>query len=238
MSEAAIQDSHQPRYSVWTWIFNPFEFIAGGQALAAGLIIIVISGVLAAVGNGRFDGVLDFHAGSEVVLWVPIAEGLINWLCMGLILFGLGSLWSQSNVRAIDVLGTQAFARYPYGILALLAMLPGVQAYTSATMAQLKRITEEGIQSPTALQDLAFPPGISAFEMAQFFFFTFMVIVLLVWMIILMYKAFSVSCNLRGAKAIGMFILGLLLAEILSKILILGMSYATGTLPDMPGLSG
>jgi len=43
-------------------------------------------------------------------------------------------------------------------------------------------------------------------------------IVLLCWMVALMYKSYSVSCNVRGGKAIGTFIAGLLLAEILSKI--------------------
>ena len=38
-----------------------------------------------------------------------------------------------------------------------------------------------------------------------------------------MYKAYSVACNLRGGKAIGTFIGGLLLAEIVSKVAVVAL---------------
>ena len=37
-------------------------------------------------------------------------------------------------------------------------------------------------------------------------------------MVALMYKSFSVSCNVKGGKAIGIFVAGLLVAEVLSKL--------------------
>jgi hypothetical protein len=42
-------------------------------------------------------------------------------------------------------------------------------------------------------------------------------ILLSVWTVFYMYKSYSVSCNLRGAKAILSFIGALIVAEILSK---------------------
>jgi hypothetical protein len=45
-----------------------------------------------------------------------------------------------------------------------------------------------------------------------------LLMVFLVWMVALMYQAFSVACNVKGGKAIGTFIGGLVLAEIISKI--------------------
>jgi uncharacterized protein (DUF697 family) len=53
-----------------------------------------------------------------------------------------------------------------------------------------------------------------------FFAATLLMLPLLVWMIVLMYKAYSVSCNVRGPKAILSFIAALILAEILSKLAI------------------
>ncbi len=47
-----------------------------------------------------------------------------------------------------------------------------------------------------------------------------LMILILVWTVTLMYRAYSVSCNVRGGKAIGTFIVGLLLAEISSKFAI------------------
>jgi hypothetical protein len=49
----------------------------------------------------------------------------------------------------------------------------------------------------------------------------------LCWMVALMYKSFSVSCNVKGGKAIGTFVAGLIIAEILSKLaLVQVMRYA------------
>ena len=51
-----------------------------------------------------------------------------------------------------------------------------------------------------------------------------------IWMIALMYKAYTVSCNVKGAKVVTTFILSLILAEILSKVLILALfSNTVGT---------
>ncbi|MND07029.1 hypothetical protein D3C83_287800 [compost metagenome] len=50
--------------------------------------------------------------------------------------------------------------------------------------------------------------------------FTLIAIVCAVWAIILMYRAFSVSCNLRGPRAVIPFIVAMLLAEIATKSLI------------------
>jgi hypothetical protein len=41
-----------------------------------------------------------------------------------------------------------------------------------------------------------------------------------IWMVALMWKSFSHCCNVRGGKAIGAFVMSLLAAEVLSKVLI------------------
>ena len=48
----------------------------------------------------------------------------------------------------------------------------------------------------------------------------FITLVPAIWMIALMYNAFVVSTNIRGAKATAWFIAGLLIAELLSKVLL------------------
>jgi hypothetical protein len=58
-------------------------------------------------------------------------------------------------------------------------------------------------------------------------------------MVALMYKAFSVSCNVKGGKAIGTFIGGLLLAEIISKIcIVLALQFAETTHAAMAESTG
>jgi hypothetical protein len=49
-------------------------------------------------------------------------------------------------------------------------------------------------------------------------------LLLICWVVALMYKSYSVSCNVKGGLAIGTFIAGLILAETLSKIAILKLN--------------
>jgi len=48
------------------------------------------------------------------------------------------------------------------------------------------------------------------------------------WMLVLMYRAFAVSCNVGKAKAIIVFIVAVLLGEVLSKIILVAMLIGAG----------
>ena len=43
---------------------------------------------------------------------------------------------------------------------------------------------------------------------------------MIIWMVVLMYRAYCVSCNIKGPKAIGTFIAALIVGEVLSKVFI------------------
>ena len=106
-----------------TLLINPFYYVAGGKALSLGLAGIVLAGLVGALGQTHFDGVLDTHVGARVPVWVFLAEGIVDWLCLGGVLLVLGRVASKTAFRALDVLGTQALARWPAVVLASL-MLP------------------------------------------------------------------------------------------------------------------
>ena len=56
-----------------------------------------------------------------------------------------------------------------------------------------------------------------------FFISAIIAIIMIIWTAVLMYKAYAVSCNVKGAKAIGTFIASLIVAEIVSKLLIIAL---------------
>ena len=93
--------------------------------MAAGLAVIVGTGLLGSLSRSHFDGVLDFHTGAEAPPWLFVFEGPIDWLALAVPLWIGGLLISKSRPRAIDVLGTQALARFPTLALALVGLLPG-----------------------------------------------------------------------------------------------------------------
>ena len=170
-------------------------------------MIILLSAFVGSLGNTHFDGVLDVHTGLEAPLWCFFAEGLINWICMAVPLFFFGLIVSRSSFRAIDVFGTQALARGPY-LIAAVVMLPEANRrfdeYLTARLTQA---------APTV--------AINYIDVFIFAFAVIVTILMAVWMVALMYRAYAVSCNIRGAKAIATFIVSLIGAEVLSKAVIL-----------------
>jgi len=187
-----------------TLLFNPFIYIAGARALCLGLVAILLAGLLGYVSHTHFDGVLDIHTGSARPLWVFLSEGMIDWLCLSLALLMFGKLISRTPFRTIDVLGTQALARWPTVFLSLITLPKAFQRFGSYLAEQ---ITKQG--------------GKIEFNTADAIIFLAVVaamIPLLCWMVALMYKSYSVSCNVKGGKAVGTFIGGIILAKVLSKL--------------------
>jgi hypothetical protein len=194
-------NTQQPQNKTVTLLFNPFFYIAGAQALLLGIIAIVLTSLIGSFGNAHFDGVLDSHVGAAAPLWVFFAEGFIDWLCLTLVLWVCGKIISKTMFRAVDIIGTQALARWPALFISLLALPPAFQKFSTELLAQIQQ-------------------GNYNFNVQHLSIFLMLVVAMVpfvVWMVRLMYKSFSVVCNVSGGKAIGTFIVGLLVAEILAK---------------------
>ena len=117
----------QQEMTIVRWMFNPFIRIAGTRSLAIGLVGIVAAGLAAGGAGIRFDGLLDLHAGNEVALWVPVMDGLVNWVVFTLLLLLVALLFSRSAVRLVDIAGTQAMARIPLLPVAAICALPWIR---------------------------------------------------------------------------------------------------------------
>jgi len=192
-----------------TLLFNPFVYIAGAPALGLGLAAILLAGLIGSWGHTHFDGVLDTHIGARAPLGVFLAEGLIDWLCLGLVLLIFGKIISKTSFRTLDLLGTQALARWPTVFISLVSLPKALQRFSQELLEQLTKPGAKIVINPWD---------------ALIFFAAMMVMLpLLGWVVALMYKSYSVSCNVKGGKAIGTFIGGLLLAEIMSKVAVYGL---------------
>ena len=185
----------QQEMTIGRWLFNPFVRIAGALSLIIGLAGIVVAGLAAAGAGIRFDGLLDVHAGNEVALWMPVVEGLVNWAVFTLLLVVVALLFSKSAVRLVDIAGTQAMARMPLLLVAAICNLPLIQDAFDRMAAVLLGFELEGSTLTGLVAGILVTLGG------------------VVWMVALMWKAFSVSCNMRGGRAIALFILAVLLGE-------------------------
>lgn len=190
------------RSNTLTWLYNPFYFVAGAKALTLGIITIDLTALIAYMGNVHFDGVLDMHMGRPGPMWLFFAESIIDWLAISLVLWAGGRLISKSSIRGVDVFGTQALARWPMLFVSIIAMPKPVQNAVSTLVAQL------------TFGSFQFNPA----GLVLVLVFAASTLFLLCLMVVLMYQGFCVSCNVRGGKAIGVFIAGLLIAEVISKL--------------------
>lgn len=188
------------------WLFNPFRYVAGWSALGLGLVAILLSAYIGSFNDAHFDGVLDTHFNKSSPIWVFLAEGAIDWLCMGVILAIGGLVFARSSFRLIDLLGTQALARWPTVITSFAVMIPGFRKYNDYLT---HKITNGG--SPVVVDNI---------DTLLFGLVMLVTLLMIIWMVALMYRAYCVSCNIKGPKAIGSFIVSLCIAELVSKLVI------------------
>jgi hypothetical protein len=189
------------------WLFNPFKFIGGEKSLLIGSLFILISGIAGWANGTHFDGLIDIHQGKRMSIVIHLSEGFINVLIISILLYLAGVILSKSKIRFIDVAGNMAYARFPYLLPVLLGFLPLDLDEIS------KRINNSVVQNPMK-------PEFSGDDLALLLIISLVTLTVTVWYISLMWKAYVVSVNLKGTKAVISFILAVVLAEVSSKIAI------------------
>lgn len=161
---------------------NPFLKIAGIQALLWGIAGIIISIGMSITAPIHYHGLLHFGPASNNAWWCFAGEHIIIWLIPSILFFVAGKLLSPSHIRGIDVFGTIAFAQLPFILMNLFFFPESVQKLmnipTTAT-------PEWIMQQPDIIKGA---------------FITFPSILFMVIVLIWMYQAFKVSCNLKGWK--------------------------------------
>ena len=177
-------------------LINPFTYIAGWQAFGIGIVFVVLMGVVGSLSGVYFDGALDAHLSERGNFYHSFLFLVIDIICVTLFMW-IGALIFSKNVRLIDILGTMTLSKAPMLIVACMGFL----------------IKEEEV---LALSQNPF----AVLGMPSLIVFSILIIPFVVWSIALMYNAFDVSSGIKGNRAISVFIVALLLAEIVSKIII------------------
>ena len=192
----------------WKWIYNPFEIIAGWEALVIGVVVMALTAIFGTINHIVFNGVVDVNIGASLSFTASFAMQAVNFLIVFFIFWLAGVCFSKSKTRAIDVAGTMALARVPLLFFTLLCFLP---------------IVPENI-----------------FDFTGTVIFVIICIPFIVWMVALMYNAYTVSFHLKGSRAVLSFIGALLIAEIISKlvfIFLLGSLFTNTPIFSIPGKS-
>lgn len=190
-------------------IYNPFEKFTETQLLITGLLLTIAGSLLAWPLNGRFDGAIDMHLSIDTQWWQPIIDNIINTLSLGGVLFGLGYYFNKKT-RFIDVLNATLIARSPFYLLPL----SNIGGYMERTSNDILAAASSGAVTGIAPVDLAFVVITGLIS-----------IVILVWAMALLYNGFKVATNIKTAAQVFAFVIAILTAEAISKLLIINLPY-------------
>ncbi|HTR01018.1 MAG TPA: hypothetical protein VMH83_13550 [Candidatus Acidoferrum sp.] len=184
--------------NMFDWLFNPFRVVAGWRAFGIGLGLIVVTSVHGALAGVRFDGLLRINMGETTIVF-ELAKQL-GFTAIYIALLGIaGKLLSRSQFRLLDLVGTQWLARWPFVLVSLVLFhIPGYKELT------LKLLTMKPVDIATSIEGS---------EMLLLMGVGLAVLAMTVWTLILQYFSFAVSCNVKGGKAVTVFIIVFLVAS-------------------------
>lgn len=197
------------RKRVIDFLFNPFERIAGWQALSWGLAGLLISTALGYITNYHYHGLLHYGPAPNPAWWCFAAERIIVWLIPTLIFYIGGLILSKSKIRPVDVFGTVLFSQIPLLFTNLMAFFP---FYKQMESFDPNAPVAEQIQQATALiTQPGFWVGIWLSLLSMAF---------VIWMGYWMYRALAVSCNLKGKRLALLFLVSLFGGDFICRLII------------------
>lgn len=183
-----------------SFLINPFKYIAGLRSLTIGLNIIFLTALFAYYFNTHFSGLLDVNYGeSSYSFYNYLFYGLINFITVSIFLYISGSLISKSAIRFIDILGTQALARFPF-LITPFFNINNLMEKSGEYF--LSRYIEGGETV-----------DISVLQWILIVVFFILLLLVIVWYVTLMYNSYKISCNVKGIKAVVSFVIVVILAE-------------------------
>lgn len=188
------------------YLFNPFIKVAGLKAFAIGTVFVAIAVLLAWQFNTKFDGVLNVHYGGASNLQTHALMMAVNIVSLVAVFYPLAMVLTKNRTRFVDILGTMTLACFPL----VLAPLLNIGNYNSVIGDKIARQLQQ--------QNLSF--SLTTFDYVFLIACVVLIMLIIVWHVALLYRAYTVSTNLKGTKAVISFIGGLLVSSILSIFLI------------------
>lgn len=184
------------RKDVLLWLTNPFYFWGGSKLITAGIVVLLLHIPIGHLFGARFDGAIDMHLSHDVSLLQILSDVIIAWLTTAVSFYAVAKLF-KTPARFIDVAGATAVARVPL----LLSVFPGYLFVPNAATVQ----------------------EILALEGSDFYLLvagSVFLMIFVIWFFIVLFNAFKVNTNLKGWKLATGFLLGVIVAEIVSLLLI------------------
>jgi hypothetical protein len=181
-------------------------------------VVIIGSAIICHAVPVHFDSVLTANFADPGPMWLFVAEGFSAWLCMALTLHLFGAILAPSRFRFVDMLGTQALARWPF-LLVAVACLP------KSLLRTMTYLAEERVQTAHTVAVTTGDVAVTIFALA-------VILAATIWTVMLMYKGYAVSTGIKQIRTrIISFIVALMIAEVVCKVVFIVMAVKAGVLP-------
>ncbi len=97
-------------------LVNPFENFTDRKLLQIGFLGLIVGTLLAFLGNSRFDGLMNFHLFTDVKIWQPFLDILINTAIYSALLFIFATIVNKKT-RKIDIYTVCLWSQMPFFLL-------------------------------------------------------------------------------------------------------------------------
>ena len=184
-------------------LFNPFRYLPRRQLSCWGIAMMILTAIYCWLLPLRATSLTQVMILQERPrLWVSTVEQLTIWLSFTVVLYIIGVLFSRSKVSLQDVAVNNLFARMPMDFMLLLFAAPQIHS----VMLKLQDMVLDVEQMTVNIGQYVGPIGIVSI----------VGIIAAIWYFFWSYKAFAEATNLRNGKGVVLFVLGYVLAMMLS----------------------
>jgi len=186
-----------------TLLFKPFEKYSEQKLLITGVIATLIGALVAYVLNCRFVGVFQMIFDDNTIIQ-SLIDNIIIICCLTIFLFIAAKL-IYKKTRLIDIILTALISFIPFYILPFFNINDTLMKSTK----ELGGRFFPDVVTQMSLETLLPLVGFSIFGLF-----------VLIWCIALLYNGFKTAANAKGIKAMVIFGVALILADIASRYLI------------------
>lgn len=192
----------------WKYLYDPLSVFGKSRGLLIGTLVVVVLTLVAWWAGVHLDGALDLHINPKFPSILIVAmESLVDWLSLALVFF-IGSKILRGNGGLGAHLAGVGLARFPYILASIIA------SRQLLGKAMLAAVTIKPDTITVRPQDLLSPGLIIG---------SIVLMLMMIWSVAILYFGFKEASRLRGAKLVISFIIGIIIAEVISKAVIYGM---------------
>lgn len=193
--------------NIFRLLFKPHERWQEKTLLLIGVISVIIGCLLADFAKISYDGILDIHFNKKMTFITSLKENIINIGCVFALLFAFGKMMNKKT-RWIDILNTSVIYRIPLFLAVPVVKTPVFEKMQNIVVKNPDHFTH-------------FP--LSIIDSFQLMVASVLLLLLITYSIVLLINGFKTATNIKKWQHFVIFALLLIVAEIISKILIINI---------------